>query len=95
MKLLEQKVLKDCFDGSMLRELVLNEPVQEDFIQYLGRFGALCYYSHFERPFFQLKSEGFQIKGIRGNDTITATLFEDPEASLRTIEGIIERFRSL
>ena len=70
------KNLEDCYDGSISKEILFDEPVTKDFIYYLGKYGALNYYSTFAKPFYKIKfSEGVLIaKGVEGAYTLKITI---------------------
>ncbi|MCP4219927.1 MAG: hypothetical protein GY765_35175, partial [bacterium] len=46
MKVLEITHIEDCFDGSFIKELHLDEPVTEAFIYHLEPMGNLQYFPH-------------------------------------------------
>ena len=75
IKVLEIKELEDCFDGSFMKEALLNSEVTKDFISYLGEGNELEYYPNFARPFFKIVKKGdYIIKGVEGNRTIRIIL---------------------
>lgn len=75
IKILEIKELENCFDGSFMKEAVLDTAVSKEFIHYLGQDGELSYYPTFARPFYKIVVKGrYTIKGVEGNKTIHITL---------------------
>ena len=70
MNIVEIKHVEDCFDGSCIKELVLNEPISKEFIFLLGKCGTLSYFKDFASPFFRVSFDNnFYIKGVQGNDS--------------------------
>lgn len=77
MDVIAIKHIEDCFDGSFIQEFILNEPITEAFIRFLGQQGQLQYYPSFARPFFKIVFKGdFYIKGVQGNTTMRALLWK-------------------
>ncbi|MET1254735.1 hypothetical protein [Aliikangiella maris] len=69
MKIKESRPIKNCFDGSFMKEIVLDEPVDKAFIDYLGLTGELEYFGGFARPFYRIqRKQGYLLKGVEGND---------------------------
>jgi hypothetical protein len=94
MKIIDIKDLEDCFDGSLIKEFLFNEPVSKDFIKYFGKLGKLEYFPDFARPFYRIDRENkFVIKGVEGNKTaritIASRIFQE---MLKEIKDWIENF---
>lgn len=71
MKIVTILHVEDCLDGSVVKELVLSQAIDEAFIQHFGRWGQLAYYPHFAKPFFKLTLAGkLSMKGVQGNTTL-------------------------
>lgn len=67
----KMKQVEDCFDGSFIREFVLSEPSDEDFMRKLSRGCVLDYYPDFPRPFFRIENRGiWVIKGVEGSESL-------------------------
>lgn len=78
MKVLGIRPLEDCFDGSFIKEMLLDGAIDADFIHYLGRLGELQYFPMFARPFFRIDDRRrFSVQGIEGNRTLRVTLCRD------------------
>ena len=78
MKVIEIKDIEDCFDGSFIRELLLDENTDKNFIQSLSQFGQLRYFPDFARPFFKvLVPKVAEFKGVEGNNTIRLLLYDE------------------
>ena len=71
MKVLDIKHVEDCFDGSLIKEVLLSESVVKDQIFSIGKGGYVQYFPDFPRPFYKIRIDGlFDIKGIEGNRTM-------------------------
>ncbi len=69
------KPMDDCFDGSFMKEVILDEPVSREFIDHLGTAGDLQYYGSFSRPFYRVDvPDKFIIKGIEARSTLRLIL---------------------
>ena len=78
MKIVELKEVEDCLDGSLIKDVFLDEPVSEGFIRYLGDEGRLEYFPDFARPFFRItRDRDFTIKGVEGNRSFQVVFFRD------------------
>ena len=83
MKVIEIKHVEDCFDGSLIKELLLSEEITKEFIHKLAMDDFLQYFPHFARPFFKIRKNGtYDIKGIEGNNTMRIHLKKPDEYSL-------------
>lgn len=98
MQVIGLKHLEDCFDGSFIREALLDEPVSRELIAFFNAAGNLQYYPDFPRPFFSLDVAGrFMLRGIQGGDTLRLILYRDNleegmEDFLKWLQAF-ERFR--
>ncbi len=71
MRIVKTKQTKLCVDGSLLKEYVLDEPLDEAFIAYLRNFGEVELLTHMRQPFLAFAREHFiTIKGIVGDDVV-------------------------
>lgn len=62
---------KTCVDGSLMKEYVLDEPLTEDFIRFLGNFGTVRSLEQLRKPYFSFEKERFiSIKGFTGDSTV-------------------------
>ena len=76
MKVVEIRHVEDCFDGSYIREILLDAPTDCAFIHHLGTCGRLRYYADFARPFFTVIDESrFKMKGVEGECAFTVVIF--------------------
>jgi hypothetical protein len=67
MRIVENRKLEDCFDGSTVYGYSFDIPWDREKIQDLSVLGKLEYFPDFPRPFFRLcGTRGLQIKGVEG-----------------------------
>jgi len=68
IKSLQSKV---CVDGSLMKEYLLDGPVTEGFLEFLGHFGTVRRLEHLKKPFFSFEKENFiSVKGFSGDATV-------------------------
>ena len=71
MKVIDVKHVEDCFDGSLIKEILLDTDISKELIFRLGEGGKVRYYDNFARPFFKVSVEElYDLKGIEGNRTM-------------------------
>ncbi len=88
MKVNEVKHVEDCFDGSLIKELLLSEGITKELIYKLGSKGDVQYFAHFARPFFKIRVAGlYDMKGIEGNKSMRVHLKEPGNF---TLDNLIE-----
>lgn len=76
MKVVSFRKIEDCFDGSFIKEALLDGPLTESLIRCLAREAELDYYSDFPRPFYTIrKKEKFTIKGVEGDPVVRVVLY--------------------
>jgi hypothetical protein len=79
MKVVAVTHVEDCFDGSLIKEVLLSDSIRKEFIFILGKNGDVQYFSNFARPFFKIRVKKlFDIKGIEGNKTMRVHI-KNPE----------------
>lgn len=92
MKVVEVKHVEDCFDGSLIKELLLAEEITKTHIFSLGKAGSAQYFPHFARPFFKIRvPDRFDLKGIEGNKTMRIHLKNPKEYTLDDFSEFLER----
>ncbi|MDJ0828469.1 MAG: hypothetical protein QNI92_01385 [Desulfobacterales bacterium] len=70
MKVIAQKRVEECLDGTIIKEFQLNAAVTKELVHYIGSMGKLDYYGHFPKPFYRITQRGaFILKGVEGNTT--------------------------
>ena len=70
MKVLETRVVEECLDGVVIREVLFDGRIGANFIKSLEKLGTLEYFPHFPKPFFRVRKKGkYIIKGVEGNET--------------------------
>jgi len=92
MIILEIKQVEDCLDGSVIKELFLEEKISSAFIQSLGKEGTLQYFPHFAKPFFKLRIEGkLNLKGIEGNTTLRVRIETPVKQHINLLIELLQR----
>lgn len=93
MEVVEIKHVEDCFDGSLIKELLLSGVITKGFIFALGRGGDVQYFPHLARPFFKIRVAGrYDVKGIEGNKTMRIHL-KNPNAY--SLDAFIKEVRNM
>lgn len=83
MQVVKIKHVEDCFDGSLIKELLLSEEISRNFIFAVGKDGDIQYFDNFARPFFKIRIHGrYDLKGIQGNRTMRIHIKNTEEYSL-------------
>lgn len=78
MKVVKIKKVEDCYESSNTRDILLSQPITEDFVKYLGKIGKLILFNEFDVPYFKIIVKGeYTIKGAFGKKTIRILLPED------------------
>lgn len=91
MKVVDIKHVEDCFDGSLIKEMLLAEKISKEQIFALGQDGDVQYFPHFARPFFKIRVQGlFDLKGIEGNQSIRVHLKDPKEYAIDHFSEFVE-----
>lgn len=80
--------LEDCLDGTIVREFVLDGPIDRDMMRRLADGAGLAFYESFPRPYFRIDLTGAVIQGVIGCESFRATL---PVASEQVLLQEIRR----
>jgi hypothetical protein len=71
MRIVRSVQSKVCVDGSMLKEYLLDEPLNEDFLVFLKHFGSVRFLPQMKKPYFSFEQEDFiSIKGFIGDPDV-------------------------
>ncbi len=93
MEILEIKNVEDCFDGSLIKEILLSSEITKDFIYSIGDGCIIQYFDNFARPFFKIRKNGlFDLKGIEGNKTMRVHIKNPDKFSMDDFCGLVESF---
>lgn len=66
--------LEDCFDGSLVREYEVDEPLSEDAMRGLASGCHLQYFADLPRPYFRIrKPSAWVIQGVLGEPLLRVT----------------------
>jgi hypothetical protein len=70
MKIIQNRDLEDCLDGTFIKELTFDDVVNKELIDYLSKDGELEYYPNFSRPFYKIIiPDRYMIQGVEKNNT--------------------------
>ena len=96
MKILTIKEDTNCFDDSFIKEVIFDQPISKEFIDFLGEIGELQYFPDFPRPFFKVDCpERFILKGVEGSLKAQLILYRKNIESLQQyFEESIQRYSS-
>ena len=71
MKIIEELISEDCFDGNFIKEYTVDKSLNKDWIIYLEQFGKVQLLSNLEKPFYSFdKQYFFTIKGLLNENKI-------------------------
>lgn len=74
MRIVGSQVLENCLDRSVVKELCLSEPIGEEVMRRMARFGKLQYFPNFPRPYFRIdRSRTYVAQGVFGNTSLRVT----------------------
>ncbi|MFP4370445.1 MAG: hypothetical protein ACOC2K_03345 [Bacteroidota bacterium] len=88
MRVIKLKKVEGCLEGSNVHDILLDDKIDREFIDHLGKMGKLIYMDSFDKPFFKVIVRGrYTIKGSQTNKSIRIIFPEgaDPDAPLREI----------
>jgi hypothetical protein len=93
MKVIDVKHVEDCFDGSLIYELLLDADIDKDLIFAIGEGGYVQYFDKFAKPFFKIRMTGqYDLKGIAGERNLRIHL---KSLEVFTLEDFIALIESL
>ena len=71
MRILKSVQTKVCVDGSLMKEYMLDEPLNPGFLEFLERFGNVRFLDQLKKPYFSFEKEQFiSIKGFVGENSV-------------------------
>jgi hypothetical protein len=71
VRILKSVQTKVCVDGSLMKEYVLNKPLNEGFLKFLENFGTVRFLEQLRKPYFSFEKEQFiSIKGFAGESNV-------------------------
>ena len=92
MKVIEIRHIEDCFDGSLIKELLFSEKISRNFIYALNKKGDIQYFAHFSRPFFKIRVNNiYDIKGIEGSNSVRIHLKNPANYTIEDFIKFIEK----
>ena len=67
MRIVSEAGSEDCFDGTLIKDYVLDASVSTGFVECLRNFGEVTFLSSLKKPFYSVDVEYlFTIKGLLG-----------------------------
>lgn len=70
MKVDKIKKIEGCLEGTNVKDVLLTEEVDKQFVDYLAGLGKLIYFEGSGKPFYKVIVRGqYSIKGAVGNHT--------------------------
>lgn len=95
MKILNQKMLEDCFNETFMKEILFDMEIKKEFIDFIAQGALLQYFPDFARPFYRIDLKGkYIIKGIEGNKTLQIFLNRDcAEESLQFFKNVVAKHK--
>jgi|GEM_PF-4370220 len=94
MKVIDVKHVEDCFDGSMIKELLLDSEISKEFVFAMGAGGQVQFFADFPRPFFKVRMENlYDLKGIANQRTMRVHLKSVKLFALDDLRKKIESLR--
>ncbi len=93
MEVLGVKKVEGCLEGTNVRDIFLDEAIEDRFINFLSQFGKLVINSEIEKPFFKIIVKGqYTLKGSSANKSLRVILPENAGEEL--IANIIKNIDS-
>ena len=96
MKVLKYKKIEGCLEGSNVKDILLDDWIDRDFVLYLGKLGKLVIDEGMSKPFFRIIVKGkYTIKGSQKNMTIRLLLPEkEDENIIPDLTAFIEEWKA-
>lgn len=96
MNVIDLKHVEDCFDGSLIYEVLFDANTSKAMILALAEGGDIQYFANFAKPFFKIRVKGlYDLKGIEGHSTMRLHLKSNEQftladflAKVAAIEGV-------
>ena len=71
VRILKSVQTKVCVDGSLMKEYVLDKPLNEGFLRFLETFGTVRFLEQLRKPYFSFEKEHFiSINGFAGDSNV-------------------------
>jgi hypothetical protein len=75
--------LDDCLDSVIVKEFVVDPPIDETLMRDMSIGAKLQYFPHFPKPYFRIdRPRGYVIQGIIGNRRFRVTFSPSAEANV-------------
>jgi hypothetical protein len=71
VRILKSVQTKVCVDGSLMKEYVLDEPLNTGFLKFLEHFGTVRSLEQLKKPYFSFEKEQFiSLRGFAGDCSV-------------------------
>jgi hypothetical protein len=96
VKILKVKRIEGCLEGTNVRDVLLDLPVNIDFLHFLETYGKLNLKTEMKKPYYVFIVRGkYTIKGSVGNKTFRLILPQDGDYNyISEISEFIGRYTS-
>lgn len=71
-------------------DLVLSEPMGDEFIRALKPLGSFTYLSMLKKPFFKIENDNVFIKGIKGDKFFRLAVHKDYTSHVQKVSDFVE-----
>lgn len=93
MRIINSKLIENCFEGTDIKEILLDKEITKEFIFYLKGDSFMQYFPSFSKPFFKIDVSGkYIIKGIVGFKSLRVILKQSPEEVYREFERLVNNY---
>jgi hypothetical protein len=93
LRIVDSKLIENCFEGTDIKEILLDKEISKEFIFYLKGDSFMQYFPMFSKPFFKIDVSGkYIIKGIVGFKTLRIILKQKPTEVYKEFERLVNNF---
>ncbi len=92
VRVLAITLVEHCLDSSTVKEIEIDQPLDEQLMRRLASEARLQYYPHFPKPYFRIERERYYvIQGVFGNTVFRVTFSPRADESVEHgLQGLIE-----
>jgi len=96
MKIIDELLSEDCFDGNFIKEFTVDRSLTEDWIIYLEQFGKVQCLTNLEKPFYSFdKKYFFTIKGLLNENKIKVIFRRNNmDLTIKFFDALIDYYNS-
>ena len=91
-RVLAVTLVENCLDSSTVKEIEIDQPLDEGLMRRLATDARLQYYPHFPKPYFRIeRARYYLIQGVFGNTALRVTFSPRADESVeRGLQRLIE-----